>query len=173
MEIILIPKIPVSEKKSSCCGTRRVLGRKAGSILWALTFCVCATSPPVHAFSVTPPRVRFTGVLVPVKDHSRKGLLEDLSVIIETERSTLLIDKMEIIGGVGLNRVLLQRLFPPLVNIIGPNDLIVRLKSLETAHKVLTIEGVLYTASRTLFLIRVDAADECDQANDKSSCPVL
>jgi hypothetical protein len=100
-------------------------------------------------------------------------LLEDLSVIIETERSTLLIDKMEIIGGVGLNRVLLQRLFPPLVNIIGPNDLIVRLKSLETAHKVLTIEGVLYTASRTLFLIRVDAADECDQANDKSSCPVL
>jgi hypothetical protein len=129
-------------------------------------------SPQVHAFPVTPPRVRFTGVLVPVKDQTRKGLLEDLNVIIETERSKLLIDKMEIVGSVGLNRVILQRIFPPLLHFIGPDDLISRLKSLETGHKVFIMEGLLYTASRTLFLIRVDEMDECEQATDKLPCPV-
>ena len=130
------------------------------SILLALTLDVCATFTQLHAFPATPPRVRFTGVLVPVNDQSRKGLLEDLNVFIETERSKLLLDKMEVIGGVGLNRPMLQRLFPPLLHFIGPDDLIRRLKSPETSGKVLTIEGLLYTASRTLFLIRVDERDQ-------------
>ena len=154
--------------------TSSVLGMIiAASVPLTLCFCVFAISPKVHAVSVTPPRVRFTGVLVPINDQSRKGLLENLNVIIETERLTLLIDKMEIIGDVGLNRVILQRLFPPPVHIIGPNDLIRRLKNPETAGKVLTIEGLLYIASRTLFLIRVDEVDERDQATDKSPCPSL
>jgi hypothetical protein len=143
----------------------------AASVPLTLCFYVCAISPQVHAFPVPPPRVRFTGVLVPINDQSRNGLLENLNVIIETERLTLLIDKMEIIGGVGLNRVILQRLFPPSIHIIGPDDLIRRLKSPESAGKVLAIEGLLYTASRTLFLIRVDEVDECDQTTDKSPCP--
>jgi hypothetical protein len=130
------------------------------SILLVLAFCVCAISPQLHASPATPPRVRFTGVLVPIKDQSRKGLLEDLNVIIGKERWTFLVDNMEIVGGVGLNRPTLQRLFPPLVRFIGPDDLIRRLKSPETAGKVLTIEGLLYTASRTLFLIRVDESEE-------------
>jgi hypothetical protein len=143
--------------------TRRLTSRlKATAILLALSFYVFAISRQVHAFPVTPPRVRFTGVLVPISDQSRNGLLENVNVIIETERLTFLIDKMQTVGGVGLNRVILQRLFPPLVHFIGPDDLIRRLKSLETAGEVLTIEGLLYTTSRTLFLIRVDEVDECD-----------
>jgi hypothetical protein len=151
--------------------TSRVLEMIIAASVPSLWFYVCVISPQVHAFPVTPPRVRFTGVLVPINDQSRNGLLENLNVIIETERLTLLIDKMEIVGGVGLNRVILQRLFPPSIHIIGPDDLIRRLKSPETAGKVLTIEGLLYTASRTLFLIRVDEVDECDQATEKSPCP--
>jgi hypothetical protein len=144
--------------------TRRLTSRlKATAILLALSFYVFAISRQVHAFPVIPPRVRFTGVLVPINDQSRTGLLEDLNVFIETERSKLLVDKMEVIGGVGLNRVLLQRLFPPLLHLTGPDDLVGRLKRLETAHKALTIEGLLYTASRTLFLIQVDEVDECEQ----------
>jgi hypothetical protein len=147
------------KKSPTRYATRKILGLKATSMLLALTFYVCAMSPQLHAFAVAPPRVRFTGVLIPVNDQSRKGLLEDLNVFIKTERSKLLLDKMEIIGGVGLNRVVLQRLFPPLVHFTGPDDLIRRLQT--TTGKALTIEGLLYTASRTLFLIRVDEVDEC------------
>lgn len=160
------------KKSPTRYATRNVLGLKATSMLLALTFYVCAMSPQLHAFAVAPPRVRFTGVLVPINDQSRNGLLENLNVIIETERLTLLIDKMDIIGGVGLNRVILQRLFPPWIRIIGPDDLIRNLTGPETAGKVLSIEGLLYTASRTFFLIRVDEVDECDRAIDRSPCPV-
>ena len=153
--------------------TRRLTSRlKATAILLALSFYAFAISRQVHAFPVTPPRVRFTGVLVPISDQSRNGLLENLNVIIETERLTFLIDKMQIVGGVGLNRVLLQRLFPPLLHLTGPDDLVGRLKRLETTHKALTIEGLLYTVSRTLFLIQVDEVDECEQLTDGSMCPV-
>ena len=158
------------KKSSSNCATSRVLGLRAIAVLLVLTVCVCAISPKLHAFPVTPPRVRFTAVVVPFEDQSRKALLDDLNIIIETERSKLLIDKMEIVGGVALNRVVLQRLFPPVVHFTGPNDLIRRLQRPEIAGKVLTIEGLLYTASRTFFLIRVDEVDEYDQANDKSPC---
>jgi hypothetical protein len=157
---IAFRKYECMKKSPTRYATRKILGLKSTSMLLALTFCVCAMSPRLHAFAVAPPRVRFTGVLVPVNDQSRKGLLEDLNVFIETERSKLLLDKMEVIGGVGLNRPMLQRLFPPLLHFIGPGDLIRRLKSPETSGKVLTIEGLLYTASRTLFLIRVDERDQ-------------
>ncbi len=63
-------------------------------------------------------------------------------------------------GGVGLNRVTLQRLFPPLIRFAGPDDLIRLLKSPKIAGKVLTIEGLLYTGSRMLFVIGVDEGGE-------------
>ena len=138
---------------------RRVLGLKGTSIL-LIAFCLCAISPQLYAFLTIPPRVRFTGVLLPMKDQSRKGLLENLDVIIGKERLTFLLDKMEIVGSVGLNRATLQRLFPSLVHFVGPDDLIRRLKSPKIAGKVLTIEGLLYTGSRMLFIIGVDEGEE-------------
>ena len=138
---------------------RRVLGLKGTSIL-LIAFCLCAISPQLYAFLTIPPRVRFTGVLLPMKDQSRKGLLENLDVIIGKERLTFLLDKMEIVGNVGLNRATLQRIFPPLVHFVGPVDLIRPLKSPKIAGKVLTIEGLLYTGSRMLFIIGVDEGEE-------------
>jgi hypothetical protein len=95
-----------------------------------------------------------------MKDQSRKGLLENLNVIIGKKRLTFLLDKMDIVGGIGLNRAILQRLFPPLVRFVGPDDLIRRLKSPKSVGKVLTIEGLLYTGSRMLFIIGVDEGEE-------------
>jgi len=152
-------KYECMKKPSQAWAISRGLGLTMTSILLALTLDVCATFTQLHAFPATPPRVRFTGVLVPVNEQTRKGLLEDLNVVIERERATLLVDKMQTIGGVGLNRIILQRLFPPLVHVIGPEDLILRLKSAESADKILTIEGLLYTASRTFFVIRVDESE--------------
>jgi hypothetical protein len=152
-------KYECMKKPSQAWAKSRGLGLTMTSILLALTLDVCATFTQLHAFPATPPRVRFTGVLVPVNEQTRKGLLEDLNVVIARERATLLVDKMQTIGGVGLNRIILQRLFPPLVHVIGPEDLILRLKSAESADKILTIEGLLYTASRTFFVIRVDESE--------------
>jgi hypothetical protein len=152
-------KYEFMKKPSQAWAISRGLGLTMTSILLALTLDVCATFTQLHAFPATPPRVRFTGVLVPVNEQTRKGLLEDLNVVIARERATLLVDKMQTIGGVGLNRIILQRLFPPLVHVIGPEDLILRLKSAESADKILTIEGLLYTASRTFFVIRVDESE--------------
>jgi hypothetical protein len=152
-------KYECMKKPSQAWAISRGLGLTMTSILLALTLDVCATFTQLHAFPATPPRVRFTGVLVPVNEQTRKGLLEDLNVVIARERATLLVDKMQTIGGVGLNRIILQRLFPPLVHVIGPEDLILRLKSAESADKILTIEGLLYTASRTFFVIRVDESE--------------
>jgi hypothetical protein len=152
-------KYEFMKKPSQAWAISRGLGLTMTSILLALTLDVCATFTQLHAFPATPPRVRFTGVLVPVNEQTRKGLLEDLNVVIARERATLLVDKMQTIGGVGLNRIILQRLFPPLVHVIGPEDLILRLKSAESTDKTLTIEGLLYTASRTFFVIRVDESE--------------
>jgi hypothetical protein len=152
-------KYECMKKPSQAWAKSRGLGLTMTSILLALTLDVCATFTQLHAFPATPPRVRFTGVLVPVNEQTRKGLLEDLNVVIARERATLLVDKMQTIGGVGLNRIILQRLFPPLVHVIGPEDLILRLKSAASADKILTIEGLLYTASRTFFVIRVDESE--------------
>jgi hypothetical protein len=152
-------KYECMKKPSQAWAISRGLGLTMTSILLALTLDVCATFTQLHAFPATPPRVRFTGVLVPVNEQTRKGLLEDLNVVIARERATLLVDKMQTIGGVGLNRIILQRLFPPLVHVIGPEDLILRLKSAASADKILTIEGLLYTASRTFFVIRVDESE--------------
>jgi hypothetical protein len=96
------------------------------------------------------------GVLLPMKDQNRKGLLEDLNVIIGKKRLIFMLDKMEIVGSVGLNRAILQRLFPPLVRFVGPDELVHRLESPKIIDKVLTIEGLLYTESRVFFLIGVD-----------------
>lgn len=144
----------------SCTRTSRVLRLKGTAILLALTFWTCAISPQLYASLAIPPRVRFIGMLLPIKEQSRKGLLEDLNVIIGKERWTFLLDKMEIVGGVGLNRLILQRLFPPLVRFVGPDDLIRRLKSPKIAGKTLTIEGLLYTGSGILFVTGVDEGEE-------------
>ena len=50
--------------------------------------------------------------------------------------------------------------FPSLVHFVGPDDLIRPLKSPKIAGKVLTIEGLLYTGSRMLFIIGVDEGEE-------------
>jgi len=100
-------------------------------------------------------------VLVPIKEQSRKGLLEDLYVIIGKEKRIFLLDKMEIVGDSGLNRATLQRLFPPTVRFIGPDEVIRRLENVQSA-KILTIEGLLYTGSRTLFITRLDDNDAAE-----------
>ncbi len=128
-------------------------------ILLVLIFWVCAVSPQLYAFVAIPPRVRFTGVLLPIKDQSRMGALDDLDVFIGKEKWTFLVDKMEIVASVGLNRATLQRLFPRVVRFVGPDDLIARLKSPKVVGKVLTIEGLLYTGSRRLFLTEVDEGE--------------
>ncbi len=151
----------------------RILGLKATPILLVLAFYICVISPQLHAFPTIARRVRFTGVLLRVKDPGlQKGLLEDLNVMIGKERWTLLIDTMEIVGGVGLNRATLQQLFPPLVRFFGPDDLIRRLKNPETAGNVLTIAGLLYTGSRTLFLICVDESEETGAVSTARRIPI-
>jgi hypothetical protein len=128
-------------------------------ILW-----VCDVSPWLYGFVRVPLRVRFTGVLLPSKDQSRKGVLEDLDVLIGKEKRTFLLDKMKIVGSVGVNRAILQRLFPPLVRFVGLDELIGRLKNPEIVGKVLTVEGFLYPESRIFFLTEVDEG-EADGTN--------
>jgi hypothetical protein len=139
----------------------RVLKLKGISILLVLIVSVGAISPQqLYASLIIPPRVRFTGVLLPNKDPSRKGLLDDLEVFIGNEKSTFVLDKMKIVGSVGLNRATLQRLFPRVIRFVGPDDLMRRLKSPKIMGKVITIEGLLYTGSRMLFLTEVDDGEE-------------
>jgi hypothetical protein len=134
---------------------------KGISILLVLIVSVGAISPQqLYASLIIPPRVRLTGVLLPNKDPSRKGLLDDLEVFIGNEKSTFVLDKMKIVGSVGLNRATLQRLFPRVIRFVGPDDLMRRLKSPKIMGKVITIEGLLYTGSRMLFLTEVDDGEE-------------
>jgi hypothetical protein len=134
---------------------------KGISILLVLIVSVGAISlQQLYASPIIPPRVRFTGVLLPNKDPSRKGLLDDLEVFIGNEKSTFVLDKMKIVGSVGLNRATLQRLFPRVIRFVGPDDLMRRLKSPKIMGKVITIEGLLYTGSRMLFLTEVDDGEE-------------
>jgi hypothetical protein len=95
-----------------------------------------------------------------MSDQTRNGLLENLNVFIGKERLIFLLDKMEIVGSVGLNRNTLQRLFPRSIRFFGPDPLIRRLTSPEVSGKALTIEGLLYTGSRLFFLIAVDEGEE-------------
>jgi hypothetical protein len=117
---------------------------------------VSALSPLLYGFATTAPRVRFTGVLVPPGEQNRKGALESLEILIGKEKRIFLLDKMEIIGSTGVNRAVLQRLFPPVVRFFGADDLLLPLKSPKITGKLLTIDGHLYPDSRMLFVTGVD-----------------
>jgi hypothetical protein len=133
-----------------------VMNVKRLSFLAVLILGFCAAAPRLYGFVTMPPRVRFPGVLVLSKDQNRKGALEDLDVLIGKEKRIFLLDKMKIIGSVGVNRTMLQRLFAPLILFVGPDDLIRHLKSPNVVGRVLTIEGFLYPESRMLFITAVD-----------------
>ena len=147
----------------SLAKTRRVLGSKGTCILLILVVCVCASGgAQLHAFLPIPVRVYFTGVLLPMEQPSRKGLLEDFDVTIGKERRKFLLDTMKIIGAVGLNRVILQRLVPSSLHFSGADDVIDVLKSPAIVGKTFTIEGLLYTGSRMLFVLRIsESAEAC------------
>jgi hypothetical protein len=98
-------------------------------------------------------------VLVPVQHQTRNGLVDNLTVIIGQERLIFLVDAMKVVGSVGTNRATLQRLFPRSLRVVGPDELIDRVKSPSTG-KALTIEGLLYTGSRTFFLLEVDEEED-------------
>jgi hypothetical protein len=83
-----------------------------------------------------------------------------LKSLIGSEKSTFVLDKIKIVGSVGLNRATLQRLFPPVIRFVGSDDLMRRLKSPKIMGKVITIEGLLYTGSRMLLLTEVDDGKE-------------
>src|SRR6266496_1782146 len=61
----------------------RVLKLKGISILLVLIVSVGAISPQLYASLIIPPRVRFTGVLLPNKDPSRKGCWTILKSLLE------------------------------------------------------------------------------------------
>jgi hypothetical protein len=117
---------------------------KGISILLVLIVSVGAISPQLYASLIIPPRVRFTGVLLPNKDPSRKGLLDDLEVFIGNEKSTFVLDKMKIVGSIGLNRATLQRLFPPVIRFVGSDDLMRRLKSQRPWVRLLQLRFALH-----------------------------
>jgi hypothetical protein len=92
-------------------------------------------------------------------EQSRKGLLEDLRVTIGKESWTFLVDRMDIVGGIGFYRPILQRIVPPSIHVMGADRLICILKSPNTVGKVVTLEGLLYTESRLFFLIGIDGGE--------------
>jgi hypothetical protein len=137
----------------------RVANVKRVAFLMILILGFCAVSPRLYGFVTVPLRVRFTGVLLlQSKDQSRKGALEDFQVLISKEKWTFLLDRMEIVGSVGVNRVILQRIFPPLVRFVGPDDLIDRLKSPKMVGHMVTLEGFLYPESRMFLVTEIDEA---------------
>ena len=138
---------------------QRALGLKATFVLLVLIFWLSAKSAQLFASLTTPPRVRLTGALFPAEEENREGPQHNLTVFIGEKRWTFRLEKAEVVAGTGRNRVILQRLFPPVVRFIGPEDLIYLLQKEEIATKLLTIEGLLYTGSRTLFIIAVDEAE--------------
>ena len=123
--------------------------------LWALT-------PRLYGFATIPLRVRFIGALVSSKDENRNGALENLQVLVGKEKRIFLVDKVEIVGSGGINRTVLQRLFPPSVRFFGADDVILRLRRATILGRLVTIDGYLYPDTRMLFVTAVDEAEAAD-----------
>jgi len=106
-----------------------------------------------------PPLVRFTGALLPLEEEGHKGL-HTLTVFIKGQKWILRLAKVETLTGRNRGWMILQDLFPPQVRFIGPENLIQLLQKPESAGKLLTIEGRLYTGDRMFFVTAVEEAKE-------------
>ena len=124
-------------------------------VLWS-----SATPTQVLAFLATPPRVRLTGALFSIEGEKQKEVLHELNVFVREKQWTLRLAKAEFVAGTGRNWMVLQRLFPPSVRFVGPEDLIHPLLKAEIAGKPLIIEGLLYVGTRTLFITAVEEREK-------------
>jgi hypothetical protein len=137
-----------------------VLKLKGISILLVLVVSVGALSPQLYASPIIPHEFVSLECFSRIKTQAGRVCLTILKSLIGSEKSTFVLDKMKIVGSVGLNRATLQRLFPPVIRFVGSDDLMRRLKSPKIMGKVITIEGLLYTGSRMLLLTEVDDGEE-------------
>lgn len=106
--------------------------------------------------SESPPLVRLTGVLVPLKDQTLNNL-PLLRVSIKGTQWILKIAKIEkLTGKPSSDLQLLQSFFPPQLQLTGPKELVDSLRKPGITGKLLTIEGRLYRGDRLLFVTTIN-----------------
>ena len=127
------------------------------SVFWS-TAALAQTIPLLPRIE-PPPLVRFTGALLPLEEAGHRGLYA-LTILIKEKKWILRLAKVETLTGTNRGWTILQDLFPPQVRFIGPEDLIQLLQKPESAGKLLTIEGRLYTGDRRFFIMAVGEATE-------------
>jgi hypothetical protein len=135
---------------------RRVVKPENNWVLALAILCVAILPSQISAAVGIPPRVRLTGALVEIGETSRKGLLQEFQVIVGRQRRMFLLDKIDVAGTVGRTRITLQQLFPPVLRLVGPENLLQRLLSPAITGKDIVVDGLLYIGSRTIFLSEIE-----------------
>jgi hypothetical protein len=99
--------------------------------------------------------VRFTGALYPLA--AKGGNLHVLTVSVKGTKWLFRITKVEKLTGRAASDLrILQSLFPPQLQVLGPEELLGPLQVPEIAGKPLALEGRLYTGGRMLFLTAME-----------------
>jgi hypothetical protein len=120
------------------------------SVLWSAP-AIAQGIPQVEP----PPLVRFTGTLYPLEE--KKGDLHVLTVSIKGTKWLFRITKVEKLTGRAASELrILEGLFPPQLQLLGPEELLGPLQAPEITGKPLALEGRLYTGGRMLFLTAVE-----------------
>jgi len=131
---------------------------KGISILLVLFVSVGAISPQLYPSLINPPRVRFTGVLLPNKTQA-EGFAGRSEVFIGNEKSTFVLDKMKIVGSVGLNRLPSTPL-SSCNTFCCPDDLMRRLKTQRSWVRLSQLRVCSTRNRRMLFLTEWNDGEE-------------
>jgi len=96
-----------------------------------------------------PPLVRFTGTLHPVKEKKPSGL-QTLTIRVKKAEWKLWLTDVKTLTGTDRGWMILKDIFPPRLNLFGPDKLLSPLVRPEMVGKAVVIEGRLYVGTRKL-----------------------
>ena len=151
---MLIPSLRV--RQSFPIQSARRIFHRAMPIILVLGCALSSVALAQMLQSESPPLVRLTGVLVPLKDQTLNNL-PLLKVSIKGTQWILEVAKIEkLTGKPSSDLQLLQSFFPPQLQLTGPKELIDSLREPGSTGKLLTIEGRLYRGDRLLFITAIN-----------------
>jgi hypothetical protein len=140
---------------------------KSTSVIIVLFGLILVTFVRVPAWSrgIAPPNVRFTGTFYPPDTKDVKGGIETLKVLIgkrdEKKEWVFNIYKAENLSNASQTGLsILKNIFPRILTLRGPEEVLAKLEKPEIAGKTIKISGLLYRKERFMMVDTVEVSNE-------------
>jgi hypothetical protein len=119
---------------------------------------------PAWSQGISPPKVCFTGIFYSPETKAVKGGIQTMEVIIgerdEKKEWVFNIYKAKDLSGSLTDFQILNKIFPRILTLRGPGEVLANLEKPEIAGKTIIISGRLYSKERFMMVDTVEVAKE-------------